>query len=108
MKVCYKTKKLAALAANEKKQVKELGAMRAKIFVKRILSMTSAEDLDELRLMPGRFHELRNNRSGQWACDLDQPYRLVFEPKYENKADGKLSCIEVVDLEVIEICNYHE
>ena len=28
----------------------------------------------------GHYHELTGDRKGEWACDLDQPYRLIFEP----------------------------
>ena len=49
---------------------------------------------EDVRFLPGHYHELRGNRKGQWACDLDQPYRLVF------KIDEQLITIK-------EIVNYH-
>ena len=51
--------------------------------MQRISVLESAATLEEVRYMSGHFHELVGDRKGQWACDLDQPYRLIFEP-HEN------------------------
>ncbi|MCQ2272502.1 MAG: type II toxin-antitoxin system RelE/ParE family toxin [Bacteroidales bacterium] len=110
MKVCYKTKKLAVLAANEKKQVKEMGALCAKIFAKRLMTMHAAENMKELILMPGRFHELKGERAGQWACDLEHPLRLIFCPQKEGAAVREIEnadTIEIIELMIMEICDYH-
>lgn len=110
MKICYKTKHLAALAANEKKQVIELGKVCSKIFVKRLMTMNAAENMKELILMPGRFHELKGERAGQWACDLVHPLRLVFRPQKEGKVIAefeKADAIEIVELMIMDICDYH-
>lgn len=39
-----------------------------------------ADTLEDVRYLPGHYHELTESRKEQWACDLDQPYRLIFEP----------------------------
>lgn len=70
-----------------------------------------AENLEELRNLPGKWHELKNERKGQWACDLDQPYRLVFEPQEKpipTDSSGKYIWIEIKAVEIIEITNYHK
>jgi toxin HigB-1 len=51
------------------------------------------------------------NRKGQWACDLDQPYRLVFEPHESlipTDEHGVYIWFEIKGIEVIEIINYHK
>ena len=45
-----------------------------------------------------RCHSLTNNRSEQYAMDLIQPYRLVFEKDDEN---------EIRIVKIIEIIDYH-
>ena len=72
--------------------------------------LIDAETLEDLRYVPGNYHELVENRKGQWACDLDQPYRLIFEP-HENPIptdkDGKYIWAEIKGIEVVEIEDYH-
>lgn len=72
--------------------------------------MLSVSSLEDLRGAAGHFHELTDNRKGQWACDLDQPYRLIFEPKERpipTDPDGKYIWIEIKAVELIEVVNYH-
>lgn len=76
----------------------------------RLRDLLAAETLEDVRYLPGHYHELVGNRKGQWACDLDQPYRLIFEP-HENpiptNKDGKYIWIEIKGVEIVEIENYH-
>ncbi|KPA16425.1 killer suppression protein HigA, partial [Candidatus Magnetomorum sp. HK-1] len=61
--------------------------------------------------IPGRYHELKHNRKGQWSCDLDHPYRLIFEPQEKPipmDKDGKYIWIKITGIEIIEIINYHK
>jgi len=80
MEITFRTKKLREFANNDKKCVKALGAIRAAKFKDRLSQLYYAQTLEDVRHLPGKFHELVENRKGQWACDLDQPYRLIFEP----------------------------
>ena len=87
-----------------------MGQRRAKLLLLRIGALSAAETLEDVRYLPGNFHELKADRKGQWACDLDQPYRLIFEP-HENPipADdsGRYIWLEIKGVELIEITNYH-
>ena len=90
---------------------RKLGAIRAKLYKARLDDLHDAESLEELRHVPGNYHELTQDRKGQWACDLDQPYRLIFVPQ-ENpiptNKDGKYVWIEIKGVEIIEAINYHK
>lgn len=111
MKITFTNKKLEKLANDDRKMVKELGKLRAKIFKSRLTQLEDAETLEEVRYLPGNYHELKNNRKGQWGCDLDQPYRLVFTPHEKPipiNTDGQYIWIEITGVEVIEIINYHK
>lgn len=85
---------------NPRKAVQVLGFLRTKILLHRLDDMSQVTSLSELHLLQGNYHELHGDRKGQWACSLDQPYRLIFEPYI----DGH---IEVQAVEVIEIVDYH-
>ena len=65
------------------------------------------EAIDALKNVAGRFHELTGNRAGQWACDLDHPYRLIFKPVLNS--DGNIVGLIVEQtVSILEIVNYHD
>ena len=111
MDISFTDKKLEKLANDDRKMLKELGKLRAEKFKSRLAQLKSANTLEDVRNLPGNYHELTSNRKGQWACDLDQPYRLVFTP-HENpipsNKDGQYVWLEITGVEVIEIINYHK
>lgn len=88
----------------------KLGKNRAKKLKARLTQLQAASTLEDVRHLPGNYHELTGDRKGQWACDLDQPYRLIFTP-HENPIpvndDGQYIWVEIKGIEVIEIVNYH-
>lgn len=87
-----------------------MGQLRAKLYNKRLGDLANAETLEDVRNLPGNYHELKENRKGQWACDLDQPYRLIFEPhEYPTPTNeaGKHIWREIKSVEIIEIKDYH-
>jgi len=108
--ISFQNKKLERLLANQSKLSKELGPLRAKLFLKRLGTLVNAITLEDVRYAPGNFHELVADRKGQWACDLDQPYRLIFEPHEDpipTDDSGRYVWLEIKGVEVIEITNYH-
>ena len=111
MDITFKHKKLKKLANDDKKLVKEFGKLRADKIKSRLAQLRFATTLEEVRNMPGNYHELINNRKGQWACDLDQPYRLVFTPQESpipTNEHGKYVWVEITGVEVIGVVNYHK
>jgi proteic killer suppression protein len=111
VKITFKNKKLEKLVNNDREMVKELGKIRATILRRRLTQLEDAKTLEAIRFFPGNYHELKNNRKGQWSCDLDQPYRLIFTPQEKTiptNEDGQYIWIEISELEVIEIINYHK
>jgi len=110
MKITFKDKDLEKCALNAKYGLKKLGARRNATYLKRLGVLQNIDNLSQAKFYPGNFHELIGDRKGQWACDLDQPYRLIFEP-HENPIptdeNGKYLWIEIKGVEIIEITNYH-
>lgn len=110
MEVTTKDKSLSLLLAGDSKAAKKLGKVRFNYLNQRLKSLLVAENLEDVRTVPGHFHELVDNRKGQWACDLDQPYRLIFEPHEDpipTDPDGKYVWVEIKGVELIEVTNYH-
>ena len=110
MKITFADKNLEKLSTDYNKCRQKIGDKRAKQFITRLNTLRDATTLEDVRNLPGRFHELTGNRKGKWGCDLDHPYRLVFIP-YEtpipSNTDGQYVWLEITSVEVIEIVDYH-
>jgi toxin HigB-1 len=110
VEITFADKKLNALADDYKMCCRKLGEKRAKLFMKRLNALQAAMTLEDVRALPGHFHELTGDRKGQWACDLDHPYRLVFTPHEDPipvNEHGQYIWLEITGVEVIEIADYH-
>lgn len=110
MDITFKNNKLRKTVNDPRKCYKEYGQVGGKKLLQRLTDLRDAETLEDVRCLPGRYHELTNNRKGQWSCDLEHPYRLIFTP-HENPIptdqDGKYIWIKILGVEIIEIVDYH-
>jgi proteic killer suppression protein len=111
VEITFTHKKLEKIVNDDRKLVKEFGKLRADKIKLRLAQLRFATTLEDVRNLPGNYHELKNNRKGQWGCDLDQPYRLVFTP-HENPIPSnehdQYVWLEIKGVEVIEVVNYHK
>ena len=110
MIITFSKNKLQKIVNDDRLSKKEFGELRAKKLRQRLSELNSAETLEDVRHLAGHYHELREDRKGQWACDLDQPYRLIFTPHEDPipiNEDGQYLWIEIHGVEIIEIVNYH-
>jgi proteic killer suppression protein len=107
MQVVYADKELARCAGDRAYAVRKMGQRRADAYSTRIDALHRAVDLDALKNVAGRFHELTGNRVGQWACDLDHPYRLIFKPVL-NSDGNVIGLIVEQTVSILEIVDYHE
>ena len=105
MKIEFRDKELRRCATDEAYALRRMGRKRAKCYKDRINAITYAQNFVELLHVPGHFHELLGNRIGQWACDLDQPYRLIIKG---TEPDNVVVWAEVNEAEVLEIVDYHK
>ncbi len=109
MEILFRSFRLEALCSNEKALRRKYGPEVAKRIAVRISDLKAADNLSEMRRLPGRCHELTGGRSGQLATDLPNGLRLVFRPagKRKRKDDGGLDWMSVSTVVVIEIVDYH-
>ena len=98
MDITYKNRKKERICTNAKVADREYGSqMSAKIHMRidEIRAVDTVEEMIQFRI--GRCHALKGNRKGQYAVDLEHPYRLVFT-KHGNE-------IEIAH--ILEIVDYH-
>lgn len=110
MNVSFDNNKLQKYANNDSQALRKLGPKRAAIFKQRLDDLSACDTLDDARHLPGNFHELKGNRKGEWACDLDQPYRLIFRPQEDpipTNDSGQYIWKDIQGVEIIAIVDYH-
>jgi toxin HigB-1 len=106
MDIHFSDSRLKRRCESEKDSQRSYGPDCAKKIAARIADLKAASSLDEFRGLPGRCHELKGNRAGQFALELTGGMRLIFEPAPgSSAADGSWSAIDAVVL--IEVGDYH-
>ena len=107
MEIRFEDKELKKCAMDSGYALKRLGQRRAQCYAVRLMQIDRAENFEQLRGVPGHYHDLVGNRAGQWACDLDQPYRLIFK----STNDGPIAQIVWArehTAKILEIADYHK
>lgn len=110
MEINFKTKKLGKILNSRKLIEKQYGNIAAKKIIGRLKTMTLAKNLKEVMKLPGRHHALTSNRKGQFACDLEHPYRLIYKPDNDPlpfDENNMLIYSKITIVEIIEITDYH-
>ena len=110
MLILFADKSLEKACNNKSVLVKKYGSNQTVKILTRLADIQAAHNLDIMRSLPGRCHELTGNMKGYLALDLVQPYRLIFEPSNSPiplKKDGGLDWTKVTEIKIIKIENYH-
>ena len=86
---------------------------RYKLIRARLDELADAENLEVMRSIPqAHCHELKASRKGQLAVNLDQGYRMVFEPANEpipRKPDGGLDWSRITAIRILQLAeDYHD
>lgn len=111
MDIIFAKKQMRDDFNNTTKLLKKYGKKRADRIISRMSALRAASCLEDLRFSPGRFHELKGDRAGQIACDLDHPYRLIFTAAHDPKPvlpdETGLNWQEVTIVKILGIEDYH-
>lgn len=94
-----------------KRLVRLHNVQRAKLIRRRLDDLHAAPDLETMRHLPGRCHELKGDRALQLSVDLDGPYRLIVYPAHNPiplKPDGGLDWRKVTAVVIKEVVDTHE
>ena len=111
MDITYANSRIEKICTDEKRAKKELGQVGAHVLSQRLDQLMDAKNLEELRFLPGNYHELTGDRWGELAVSLRGLVRLVFKPNHEprlEKFDDGLNWSQVTAVTIIEITDYHK
>ena len=106
MNILFEDKDLKKCATDKAYALKRLGQRRAQRYVDRLAQISDAANFEALRGLPGHYHDLVGDRAGQWACNLDQPYRLIFKSTNEGPVAQNVWANERT-AKMLEIVDYH-
>ena len=108
--IVFGTTQLKKACNSDKQMGKKWGTNGAKRLRRRLDDLRAAPNLEAMRRLPGRCHELTGNRSGQLSIDLVHPLRLILEPvgnPAPRKADGGLDWEAVTAIRVVGVLDTH-
>ncbi len=111
MDIIFKSKTFEKECNRHSLLVRRRGQHRAKLIRRRLDDLRAAANLLVMRTLPGRCHELKENREGQLSIDLDGPYRLIFRVANDPvpaKSDGGLDWSQVTVIEILGLEDTHE
>ena len=111
MKIFFANKKLKDELGSQENCKIARGKVMAKKIRLRLQQAFDADCLEDLRNVPGRWHELHENRKGQFAVSLVEPFRMIFAP-IGNPTDyienGSIKWDKILAIEIQEIIDYHD
>ncbi len=111
LKISFKTTKLQKIFNSEKELKRVFGQQQAVKIMLRMGVLVAANNLNDISTnSPENRHELHGDRSGQFAVDLKQPYRLIFEPAHDPlpiKEDKGLDLEKITEIIILEVEDYH-
>ncbi|OHB66292.1 MAG: killer suppression protein [Planctomycetes bacterium RBG_13_63_9] len=110
MEIWFGSARLQKLCNSNSKLRGKYGPRMAGLIQQRLVDLAEVQNLAEMRLLPGRCHELSGDLRGSLAVDLVHPDRLVFKPANDPipvKEDGGLDWSAVTEIEIAGIGDYH-
>lgn len=111
MQVYFEDAKLQKVCNSHREMVRKLGKEQADRLKVRLADLEGVDNAAELITLPGRWHQLSANRTGQMSGDLKHPQRLIIEPLEPDDVrsdDGGIDWEAVTDVVVIEIADTHQ
>jgi len=111
MHITFKNKKLKNIFDSHKDLLRVYGEVRGKKIEHRMSVLRAAACLEEVPVeKPDRRHALSLNRKGQFAVDITENYRLIFEPSNNPlplQKDGGLDLKMITEIKILEVEDYH-
>lgn len=111
MDLYFKSRGLEKACSIERESVRTWGAERSRVVRRRLAELAAAESLAVIAtLPPARLHPLAGNREGQFAVDVQHPFRLVFEPHLDEVPrlpEGGVDKGKVTAIRILAVEDYH-
>ena len=111
MEIVFETEEAAAEYNDLKRLVRLHNVQRAKLIRRRLDDLRAAPNLETMRNLPGRCHELKGDRDFEISLDLDGPYRLILYPAHNPiplKPDLGLDWKKVTAVLIKEVVDTHD
>jgi proteic killer suppression protein len=113
MDILISDKRLRKVANDPAACQREYGVNMAKKIALRLAALYGADSLADFwppKSGPERCHELKGERKGTFSVDLNQPYRLLFQPSEEkagDEADEQKRWRSITAIDVVAIEDTH-
>jgi proteic killer suppression protein len=111
MEIVFGSRKLGRGCNVEREGDRMWGPENARKVRRRLAELSAADSLAVVaKLPPARLHALKGDRKGQYAVDVKQPFRLIFEPAHDpipTKDDGGVDLEQITRIRVLSIEDYH-
>jgi toxin HigB-1 len=88
VEVTFEEERFAHICNSEKELQAEYGVEVSSLIRRRLVQLSAAPTLEDLRRTPGHCHELGGDRKGELAVDLHGSRRLMFRPTDQDRAIG--------------------
>ena len=111
MKIDFLNQKDKAFFESSKQVTKEHGPENAKKLKHRLDDLDAAQCMEVMRVLPGHWEELKNDRAGQFSVRLQGGLRLIVKPQKQpppTKPDGGLDWAAIDSIYIIEMVDYHD
>ena len=109
--ITFKTRRLEKSFNSAKQLKKRFGDRMCKVIQMRLAVLQNASNLSLVpRTRPDRCHMLKADRQEQFAVDLVNSYRLIFEPNHNptpRTDDGGIDLSRVTDIVILDVLDYH-
>ena len=111
MEIAFRTRKLEKAFNAADALQGTYGTKMARAIMMRMAVLRAAQNLTLVPTSrPDRRHQLSADRDEQFAVDLVQPVRLVFEANHEpvpRRKDGGIDTDQVTAIRILEVIDYH-
>lgn len=96
MEIEYRSSRIRKVCTNAHEAELKHGIKMAAVIHQRIDEISASPSIEMLvQYRIGRCHPLKGNRKEQYAMDLVQPYRLIFEKKGSSAEVARIT--EIID-----------
>ena len=110
MDLDFASNRLRKTLSDDRAMQRDYGEL-AKALKNRLSVLSQAHCLDDVpKVPPERCHQLTQDRDEQFAVDIRNQHRLIFEVANDpipRKSDGGIDLKQVTSIRIIEIADYH-
>jgi len=111
LRITFKTRRLQKECSSEREMIRAFGQPCAAKLKRRLAVLEAAQSLADVpKQRPERCHALKADRQGQFAVDVEHPFRLVFEPVDPGACtsdSGNIDESQVKAIRILAVEDYH-